>query len=200
MSRAANAAWAVPFLFLILTAGFCSCSDDATSTTPPTGADYFPFSRAYTWTYSSNVLNDSSGMPLRTIRMRIDTATSRNGLFWWMLVQTDTQSDWWHVMGLLDSAGVIYGLGDHPREGLLPLFRHVYTASEATSEQIQVQGTTYQTKRVTIQVNPTSSVTWWFADGIGLVKEFSTQGVSLFSDNHQGEAFECLTELTGYAK
>ena len=132
--------------------------------------------------------------------MRIDTATTNNGLYWWLFVRPEANPSWSHIVALLDSAGVIYSLGDHPREGLFPMFRHDYTAGEATPGRIVVQGTTYQTKRVTVQLDATSSVTWWFADGIGLVKEYSAQGVSIFSDDHHGQTFECVTELTNFEK
>ncbi|MCB2206299.1 hypothetical protein KQI65_16265 [bacterium] len=173
------------------------CDDDDPVTPDPTEKDYFPFNRGAVWTYHTNVYKGTVG-PDATVEVKIDTSWSSDQLFDFLMIRMPPQyPDWGRIIGLLDSAGVIYSLGDHPREGEFPLFKHVYDENEITHETITVLGTTYETVKYELSVDGGRKVTWWFADDIGLVREHSMTGISLFSDDNDDEV---LTELISYAQ
>ncbi len=190
----------IPLLLTILTASllaFAACSGDDDPVQPKPEPDYFPFSRAYTWTYRTNVYANM-GMPEATVQMNIDTISTKNGVFNWMWLRIPGHFDWEPMIALLDSANVIYSIGDNPPEETFPLFKHKYAASEVTSETITVQGKAYNTLRYDFNFQGIGTVSWWFADGIGLVKEYSEDGLTIFAaDMIEGTA---LTELTAYSK
>jgi hypothetical protein len=48
-----------------------------------------------------------------------------------------------------------------------------------------------------LNVEGNQYVTWWFVDGIGMVKEHSLTGVSIFSDDNKDEV---LTELVSFVR
>ncbi len=173
-----------------------ACSDDD-PVQPKTDPDYFPFSRAFTWTYQTNAYTEM-GVPEVTVKMKIDTLSSTNGIFHWLCMSFPGQPDWDPWFAMLDSANVIYSIGDHPREELVPLFKHNYAASEVVSETITVQGKSYKTVKYDYTLEGIGTVSWWFADGIGLVKEYSEDGVSLFADDLMNGTV--LTELVSYTK
>ncbi|MDT8323323.1 MAG: hypothetical protein RRA94_04350 [Bacteroidota bacterium] len=188
----------VPLLLVLFL--FAGCSDDDTPT-DPTGQtpDYFPFDREIVWTYETNVFKDALGPQPATMQMKIDTASRGGQLFDWIALHVPALDDEWHnILGILDSAGTIYSLGDHPREGVFPMFKHQYADSEIERETITIRGTTYQTVKLTVNGSNNASVTWWFADGIGLVREHSLKGMSIFSDDNPGD--EVLTELLSFTR
>jgi hypothetical protein len=190
-----------PFLLAAAAIVLCvmlgACSEDESPAQPKADPDYFPFSRTMTWTYKTNVLAEF-GYPETSLDMKIDTLTTQNGLHYWIWVRIPALPDWAPLFAVLDSGNVVYTIGDHPPEEAFPLFRHKYLAGEAVSETISVQGKTYNTLRYELTVDPGGKVTWWFADGIGLVKEYSEDGISIFSgDMISGVA---LTELVSYKK
>ncbi len=176
---------------------FAACSKDDGPLQPQPEPDYFPFNRSFVWTYKTNVLA-GFGIPETTMDMKIDTLTTGNGVFHWVWLRIPGMPDWANSFAVLDSANVIYAIGDHPPETPYPLFKHKYTASEVMNETITVQGKTYKTLRYDMTVDPDGTVSWWFADGIGLVKEYSEDGITIFaSDIIDGVA---LTELVSYTK
>ena len=50
------------------------------------------------------------------------------------------------------------------------------------------------------EVSGNVTITWWFADGIGLVREHSSKGGSIFLDDAYGSDVEMNTELISYVK
>ena len=184
------------------------CSDDSSSA-PPSTVDYFPFSRNYVWTFRTNLFA-SKGIADTTFQLKIDTATYRNGpasgLFSWYFARLSAASPQWsHFLVLLDSANTIYTWGDFPSfSPSYPPFsmgwKHQYAASEGTRETITVQGTTYSTVRVDYTGEQDVTISWWFADGIGLIREYSAKGGSIFEDDNWGDDVAVNTELVSYTK
>ncbi|MGE5350595.1 MAG: hypothetical protein ACM3P0_00830 [Acidobacteriota bacterium] len=179
------------FLFLIP-----GCSkDEATQPKedPLIAGDYFPTERDVVWGYSSNAVNDS-GKSFMEFEMVIDTFSYRRGVFKAMIGRFGNDPRWGSIVAIKDSAGIIYSLGDNPPGNPYPLFKHQYKESEVTRETITVNGIVYETLRRSITDGP-DTLTLWFSDKFGLVKEFSRQGMSLFSDNNRGKHIAVTTEL-----
>jgi hypothetical protein len=184
------------------------CSDDSASA-PAVTSDYFPFHRSYVWTYRTNAFA-VNGIPDITFEMKIDTATHRNGpesgLFWWYFIRVPAvSSKWSHFLVLLDSANTIFTWGDFPSfSSSHPPFsmgwKHQYAASEGTRETITVQGKTYSAVRVDYTGEQNVTISWWFADGIGLIREYSAKGGSIFEDDNWGDDVVVNTELVSYTK
>jgi hypothetical protein len=184
------------FLFLIP-----GCSKDEPTgpkEAPLISGDYFPTDQSNTWRYSSNALS-KDGKSLVTFYMSIGTYSFRRGDFKAILGRIADSTSYASVLGIKDSAGVIYSLGDNPPEGLFPLFKHQYAENEVTRETITVNGITYQTLRRAMSQGK-DTLTLWFADSIGLVKEFSRQGISLFNDDFTGQNVTITTELIYHGK
>lgn len=165
---------------------------------PLIAGDYFPTDNSATWRYSSNALS-KDGRSFVEFDMKIGTHTFRRGDFKALLGRLADSTSWEAILSIKDSAGVIYSLGDNPPEGLFPLFKHQYSEIEVTRESITVNGAAYQTLRRSISQGQ-DTLTLWFADGIGLVKEFSRQGISLFNDDFAGSNIATKTELINYSK
>jgi hypothetical protein len=174
-----------------------ACSDDD-PVQPQRDPDYFPFVRNAVWTYRTNVFTDLVG-PDAILQVKIDTVATPYGVHDYLKLRLPDFSDQWaNALAMLDSAGVIYGIGEIPYEDHFPLFKHRYAESEITRETITVQGKNYQTVKFTLEIENAGSVSWWFADGVGLVREHSLDGLTLFSDNVDDQ--EVLTELVSYVK
>lgn len=185
---------ALPILAVL---SFAACDDDD-PVRPKPDPDYFPYVRNAVWSYKTNVFTNEIG-PDVTLQVKIDTVMTPNGVFDFLKVRVpDFSSEWASTFAIMDSAGVVYGIGDHPREPAFQLFKHKYAESEITRETITVQGKSYQTVKFRMDLPGAGTVYWWFADGVGLVREHSLDGISLFSDNMEGE--EVLTELVSYVK
>jgi len=176
-----------------------SCSDDDTSSNASPGGDYFPFGREYRWTYTTNI-RAAKGTPVMQFQMKIDTAISNDRLFWFLMVQDSAHGAiWGRILGLKDENNIIYSLGDHPPEVEYPLFKHSYLANEGVRETITVQGVTYNTIRIDREGDGVK-ISWWFAPNVGLVKEYSEQGGSLFTDDQWGDDIIMNTELVAFQK
>lgn len=160
---------------------------------PLIAGDYFPTDNTIYWRYSSNALS-SDGKSFVEFDMKFGTHTFRRGSFNAMLGKLADSTEWSAIFGIKDSAGIVYSMGDNPPEGLFPLFKHQYSESEVTRETITVNGRTYQTVRRSFSQGQ-DTLTFWFADSIGLVKEFSRQGISLFNDDFTGSSVTIITEL-----
>ena len=185
---------ALPFVAAL---SLSACSDDD-PVKPQPQPDYFPYVRNAVWTYRTNVFTDLVG-PDAILQVKIDTVATPYGVYDYMKVRLpDFSNQWANALAMRDSAGVIYGIGEIPYEDLYPLFKHKYAESEVTRETITVQGKSYQTVKFTLEIEDAGAVSWWFADGVGLVREHSFDGLTLFSDDVDGE--EVLTELVSYAK
>lgn len=198
------------FLF-VMAAGiavmlFQQCGGDD-PVTPNTTVDYFPMNRNLVWTYTTNIMAPR-GVPELTFEMKADTATHYNGPFnlgchWWYFSRVPSQSpEWQHFWVLKDSANTIYTWGDYPSPTSPPFtfgWKHVYEQSEGTHEIITVQGKRYNTVRIDYEDGDVS-ISWWFADGIGLVKEHSDKGASIFTDDYAGDDVVMNTELVSYTK
>ncbi len=178
-----------------------SCKEDSvTGTLPPDFSnDYFPFTRTYTWTYSTNALSDS-GKSVSTFEMRIDTMTFENGVFWALLARRSGAEQWGWIAAIKDSGGIVYTLGDHPPETPYPLFKHSYLPAEGVRETISVSGTIYESVRIDHSIENGGTLSFWFAKGVGLIKESSNQGASLFSDDNSGDNIFIETTLTSVRK
>ncbi|MBR9974890.1 MAG: hypothetical protein KFF77_04870 [Bacteroidetes bacterium] len=188
-----------PFVFpLVAMLLLVACSEEDSPVNPPKTVDYYPFAKGHVWTYTTNAFTDTFGEVV-TIQTKIDTATSDQGLHHWMHISIpDKGVNWLPLFSMLDSAGVVYALGDHPGEQRYPMFKHVYADSVITRETITVHGKTWQTIKVTMDVQGAGTITWWLADGVGVIREHSMDGLSLFTDDMDGE--EVLTELVSYTK
>jgi len=191
--------FAIAFPLLLIAFLFTACSDDDNPTTPPNDSpDFFPFNREIVWTYETNLFKNELGPQPAIMEVKIDTAWSSDQMFDWLAVRVPSYStEWNHILAVLDSAGTIYSLGDNPREGLYPMFKHQYEENEIERETISIKGTSYETVKITVEGEHDASVTWWFADGIGLVREHSLKGLSIFSDDNDDEV---LTELVSYTR
>lgn len=177
---------------------FTACSEKDSPTNPPRTIDYYPFAQGHVWTYTTNAFTDTFGEVV-TIKTKIDTATTDQGLHHWMHISIpDKGVNWMPLFGMLDSVGVVYALGDHPGEERFPLFKHQYADSEITRETITVHGKTWQTIKLSLEVEGEGTITWWLADGVGVIREHSMDGLSLFNDTMDGQ--EVLTELVSYTK
>jgi hypothetical protein len=176
--------WALAVLVFLF-----GCKKDSTTevVSPPDLAnDYFPISRSYVWTYSTNALSDS-GRTYRTIEIKVDTFTFSRGNFWAMLGRYSGTTQWGAIFAIKDSGGTVYGIGDHPPETPYPLFKHSYTSGEGTRETISVGGVTYDAVRVSITPMNGRVLSLWFAKGVGLIKEESNQGLSLWTDDNSSK-------------
>lgn len=161
------------------------CKKDSTTepVTPPDLAnDYFPISRSYVWTYSTNALSDS-GRTVKSIEVKIDTFTFSRGNFWAMLGRFTGTTQWGTIFAIKDSGGIVYAIGDSPPETPYPLFKHAYSSTEGTRETISFNGVNYEAVRINLTLNG-RVLSLWFAKGIGLLKEESNQGLSLWTDDN----------------
>ncbi len=180
-------------IFVLLFAG---CTDK--SVDPAVSEDYFPVNHDFVYTYKSNVFNDSQDS-MSTFQMKIDYYNFKNGKFLAILIKLENMNDWAPLLGIKDSNNVIYSLGDYPPEGLFPLFKHKYDDNEVTGDEVNIGGKTYNAKKLTV-TRDGREASWWFVDGIGLVKEESVNGISIFSDNHVDRNFVTKTELISFTK
>ncbi|MCU7497375.1 MAG: hypothetical protein HF314_14355 [Ignavibacteria bacterium] len=176
---------------------FSGCSKDEPTKPkedPVIAGEYFPIDTTTIWCYSSNALSEGGVNPV-AFETKFGTYTYENGRFDALLGRLTGTTDWHPIISIKDSAGIVFSLGDNPPESPFPLFKHQYTESEVTWEDITINGKKYETlKRVMVMEHDT--LTLWFADQIGLVKEFSRQGMSLFSDANIGRKVTITTELT----
>ncbi|MFA5835042.1 MAG: hypothetical protein WDA22_16310 [Bacteroidota bacterium] len=188
--------------FLSVLLLFISCNDD--STTQGNGNpsdytnDYFPFSRSYVWTYSSNALSDS-GKSISTFDTRIDTTSFTRGVFYALLGRLSGTTQWGWIFAMKDSGGIVYSLGDNPPETPYPLFKHQYSASEGVRDTLVVLGSKMETVRIDINTG-NGTISLWLAKGIGLVKESSDKGHSIFNDNNSGKNIFIQTTLQSVTK
>ena len=179
------------------------CSkDDDNPVTPPitTSGDYFPVKHGYVWKYTTTIFANR-GFPEEALELKMDTLTTAAGKHWWMLVRfPDLGTEWTPLLALLDSNNIVYSLGDNGASSPIQICKHAYSASEGIRESITVQGQSYQTIRIDFTDEHNVKLSWWLADGIGLVKEFSSQGASLFLDDYWGSDLEMKTELISLTK
>ena len=167
---------------------FTTCKEDTTIVDPGNNTidlanDYFPIVPSYQWTYNSNTFSDS-GKTYSNFDLKIDTATFRNGVFLALKIRVTGNPQWYGILGLKDSGNVIYVLGDNPPEILNPLFKHTYAANEGTRESVTLSGVTYETVKITFDIEKSKSYSMWLAKGVGLIKDSSNSGVSIFNDDN----------------
>ncbi|MFZ4622324.1 MAG: hypothetical protein ACOYNS_17310 [Bacteroidota bacterium] len=182
----------------------CACKkdDSPVSTVPGTvdySQDYFPYSNSYVWTYNTNALSDS-GKNYSSFQMKLDTHQFRKGQFMSIKLRIDSVSQWGAMYGIKDSAGTVYILGDNPPEIAFPLFKHSFAPGEGVAETITVNGISYPSVRYPVNLGPGDTLFLWLSKGIGLVKEMSNQGQSIFSDNNSSRKVHIETVLTKVAK
>lgn len=190
-----------PFRLLLALSAFIFLITGCSKKDGPTGpkedalisGDYFPTDHSIMWRYSSNAIS-RGGQSFIEFDMNIGSYTYSGGSFKAMLGKLADSTTWGPIMAIKDSAGVIYSLGDNPPESPYPLFKHQYNESEVTRETITVNGKAYETLKKVL-IFDSDSLSLWFADSIGLVREFSRQGMSLFSDNNMGKQITVKTEL-----
>lgn len=193
-----NCLFALTLALLLL-----SCKEESitqtNSNTSDFSNDYFPFTRSYTWTYSTNALSDS-GKSVSSFEMRIDTTRFRNGVFWALMGRLSGTTQWGGIFAVKDSGGIVYSIGDNPPEAPFPLFKHQYLSNEGVPETISVSGTTYESVKVNFDFQKGRTLSLWLVKGIGLVKESSNQGVSLFTDDNAGKNVLIQTALVKVQK
>ncbi len=190
----------IKFVFLFISISFLlilsSCSEDVIP--PKQTEDYFPINSNYVYKFESNAFSNNQDSMV-TFDMKIDEYNFTKGDFLGLQVKLSNMDKFGAILGLKDSGNVIYSLGDSPPEGLFPMFKHKYNDSEVTTENITFEGKTYSAKRIDI-TRDNVTVSWWFVNGIGLVKEESPNGVSLFNDNHYGDNYLIKTVLVSFKK
>ena len=160
--------------------------------------DYFPFTKSYTWTYTTNALSDS-GKLTNSFDMRIDTTSFNNGVFYALLGRLSGNTEWGSIFAIKDSGGIVYSIGDNPPEQPFPLFKHQYSNSEGERDSIVVLGTKMETVKVDINIG-NGTLSLWVAKGIGFVKESSSTGISLFTDDNASTNVLIQTTLQSLTK
>ncbi len=183
-------------LLVVFSVLFNNCSSDEILN-PKKEADYFPVNPKIVWTYSSNVLASAEDQS-NQFEMKVDSFEFPNGKFLALLGKFPQENEWHYILAVKDSGGIVYSLGDNPPEEPVPLFKHNYNDNEGQFEVINISGKNYNTLKIEIPVNDSVTINWWFADGIGLVKEESFYGASIFTDEHWNEEYHSLTELVDY--
>ncbi len=187
---------------LVLSLFFSTCKENSTTvdTGNNTANDYFPIAPAYQWTYNSNTYSDS-GKTYNNFDVKIDTATFRNGVFLALKIRLAGNPQWYGIMGLKDSGNIVYSLTDNPPVAdPFPLFRHTYSANEGIRESVTVMGVTYDAVRMTIVIRDNKTYSMWFAKGVGLIKDSSNAGISLFSDNNGNYNVVIKSSLVNFQK
>ena len=173
-----------------------SCDE---AVTPEDVVDYFPTNSNNIIKYSSNAISGSEN-DFITFEMKIDSFAFSRGTYLALLGKREIDTLWGAIMGLKDSGNVIYGLGDNPPEDLVPMFKHEYKEDEAVTEKITLLGKDYDSKKVVLQLSDSVKLNWWFVNGIGLVKEESSKGASIFNDDNWGDDYNSKTELIDFTK
>ncbi len=194
---------------------------------PNRAVDYFPINRDIVWTFTTNIAA-LRGIPESIFEVKIDTATYQIGennhvVFMWYFYRRPSSAKerncdfvswpdpnsssspqrWRHFFVLKDSASALFSWGDYPDLSRQPDalgWKHVYEPSEGTRETINIQGKIYNTVRIDMTTEDGIPISWWFADGIGLVKEYSPKGGSIFTDDYLGSNLIMNTELLSYIK
>jgi len=181
-----------PFIFVTLAAFsllFVTCKEDSISSGSDyvpidLANDYFPVVPSYQWTFNGNCFSDS-GKTYSNFDYKVDTATFRNGVFKAVKVRLPGGSQWYPIFGIKDSGNIIYSLTDNPPvSNPLPAFKHTYDANEGVRETISLSGVSYDAVKIIIDFGSGKTYSMWFAKGMGLIKDSSSSGFSLFSDNN----------------
>lgn len=187
------------FLFIML-----GCEKDSNPAfdpyvAPPLSEDYFPVTTNYLWTYSTNALSDS-GKVRDSIDIKIGAYAFPEGTFQTLLGRFVGTTAWGPVLSLLDSGNTVYTLGDHPPETPYPLFKHVYANDEVQPDSVEVLGARLPAVKLTKEFNPGRPTSFWFVKGIGLVKQSSQFGQSIFTDDNSSKNVLIETTLIGFEK
>lgn len=186
------------YLFFSIISFTCSKNSSVQPEELSKQTDYFPFSKNYRWLYTSNALSDS-GKEVTQFEMKLDTVTYAQGNFWSMLIRLSDSKQWYHIRALKDSGNIVYSLGDFANSDQVPAFKHIYAENETISETLNIAGRQYITVKYKI-ISDTDTLSLWFADGVGLVKEYSRQGLSVFNDDLYYYNIPVTTELVSYSK
>ncbi len=193
------------FSFLVLSITLIACREDdpaplQSNTELDPANDYFPIVASYQWTFNSNALSDS-GKVYSNFDMKIDTATFRNGVFLALKIRPAGNPLWDGIIGLKDSGNVVYTLTDNPPVSTpLPLFKHTYAATEGTKEPVTISGTKYDAIKITVDLGNAKTYSLWFAKGVGLIKDSSNAGASIFSDNNFNDSIMVKSTLVTLQK
>ncbi len=172
---------------------FHSCSKE-NITEPENETDFFPISSKIVRTYSSNIFSDDENN-FMDFEMKIDSAEFPNGKFLAFMGKFPEDTVWNRMLGLKDSGNVVYLLGDNPPEVEIPIFKHKYDDNEIIKDKIDVLGKQYDAIKIILTPENNIELKLWLVDGIGLVKEESEQGASIFFDEHWGKDFHHILEI-----
>ncbi len=164
---------------------------------PDNNQDYFPLNSNILWKYSSNAISKDENNFL-TFEMKIDSSQFRTGKFLALMGKRSIDTVWGRIFAIKDSGNTVYDIGDNPPETPFPLFKHKYDENEAVTEAITILGKQYNAKKVVISFSDSVKLKLWFVDGMGLVKEESQKGASIFSDEHFRQDFNVKTELIDF--
>ena len=193
-----NFAFLVSF-FLISSLFTAGCSKDEVNNpveekTIP--GEFFPVSNNYQWTYTTNAITPGQNIQFD---MKIDTFTNSHGSYLTLLGRLENTDSWGIIFAIKDSGNFIYHIGDNPPETPNLLCKHQYNENEVTRETVVIGSNTYQALKYNLLFD-NDTLSLWFADGIGLIREYSNKGYSLFNDSNAGQNIKIKTELVGYEK
>ena len=186
-------------ILLICIACVCGCKDDDDATAPapqpePEG-DFFPIDTTSIWTYRTNALGN--GIVYSSIEISIDHHDFPRGRFLALLARNQGTTQWGPICALKDSGGIVYSLGDQPPETPVPLFKHRYATNEIQKQILTFEGRQYEANKLTMLVAGRQT-TIWLGKGIGIMKEESSNGMSLWSDDNAGRDILITSVLTNF--
>jgi hypothetical protein len=176
----------LPFLtILAISLFFTTCKENSTSAGPDNAGaefinDYFPVSSSYRWSYISNAFS-VKGETYSLVDMKIDTAKFHGSIRPSLKIRPAGTTEWKAIYGLLDSGNFIYILQDIPPAAMYPLFQHSYDSSYGARESVALSGMRYDAVKITIPLVDETLYYMWFVKGVGLIKDSSGTGFSLFS-------------------
>ncbi len=186
----------ISVIMLLVVFILTSCAEDSVS--PKDQEDYFPINSNFIYTFRTNAITNHPDS-FQTFDMKIDEYNFPKGKFLALLFRNNSDSNWIPALGIKDSNNTIYSLGDNPSEGLFPMFKHQYDEGEVTDDEVLINGKKYNAKKLDM-FRDNTQLSWWFVDGIGLVKEESPNGVSLFSDDHYKDDYLIKSELVAFTQ
>ncbi len=158
--------------------------------------EYFPVSNNYQWTYTTNAITLGQNTQFS---MKIDTFAFNNGSYLAVLGRLENTDTWGSIFAIKDSGNIIYNIGDNPPETPNFLCKHQYNENEVTRETVVIGSNTFQALKYNLLFN-NDTLSLWFANGIGLIREYSNKGYSLFTDDNAGHDVKIKTELVGLLK
>lgn len=195
--------YSLAVLFL-LSVFFSACSKDPAPAGPDNAGaefinDYFPMSTSYRWAYISNAFS-VKGETYSLVEMKIDTAKFHGSIRAALKIRPSGTTEWKAIYGLLDTGNFVYILQDIPPAAMYPLFKHSYDSSNGVKESVTLAGISYEAVKITLPLVDETLYFMWFAKGIGLIKDSSGTGFSMFSSANTKYKVVIKSTLTSIQK